>query len=101
MGATLCCGVWVSYCGGFSCCGAWALGEWASVIVARGLSSCGTWDLERRLSSCGVSAWLLRGIWGLPGPGLEPVSRALTDGFLTTAPLGKPSHSFDLHFSHN
>ena len=23
--------------GGFSCCGAWALGAWASVVVARGL----------------------------------------------------------------
>ena len=24
-------------CAGFSCCGAWALGVWASVVVARGL----------------------------------------------------------------
>ena len=29
-------------CGGFSCCGARALGTQASVVVARGLSSCGT-----------------------------------------------------------
>ena len=36
-GATLCCGVLVSHCGGFSCCGAWALGTQASVVVARGL----------------------------------------------------------------
>ena len=28
-------------CGGFSCCEAWALGAQASVVVARGLSSCG------------------------------------------------------------
>ena len=28
-----------SHCGGFSCCGAWALGTWASVVVACGLSS--------------------------------------------------------------
>ena len=28
-------------------------------------------------------------MWDLPGPGLEPVSPALTGGFLTTAPLGK------------
>ena len=28
--------------GGFSCCGAWALGARVSVVVARGLSSCGT-----------------------------------------------------------
>ena len=24
------------WCAGFSCCGAWALGAWASVVVARG-----------------------------------------------------------------
>ena len=35
-GATLHCGVWASYCGGFSC-GAQALGARASVVVARGL----------------------------------------------------------------
>ena len=28
-------------------------------------------------------------MWDLPGPGLEPVSRALAGGFLTTAPPGK------------
>ena len=37
------CGVQASHCGGFSCCGAQALGAWASVVVAHGLSSCGTW----------------------------------------------------------
>ena len=37
-------------------CGAWALGAWASVVVARGLSSCGLRALERRLSSCGARA---------------------------------------------
>ena len=30
-----------SHCGGFSCCTARALGTRASVVVARGLSSCG------------------------------------------------------------
>ena len=56
MGATLCgarashCGVRASHrglrashCGGFSCCGARALGMWASVVVARGLSNGGIW----------------------------------------------------------
>ena len=38
------------------CCREQALGTWASVAVARGLSSCGSWALERRLSSCGVRA---------------------------------------------
>ena len=43
-------------CAGFSCCGVWALGAQASVVVAHGLSSCGLRALERRLSSCGVQA---------------------------------------------
>ena len=45
----------------------------------------------RRLSSCGARAQLLRGMWDLPGPGLEPVSPALAGGFSTTAPPGKPN----------
>ena len=55
-GATLRCDAWASHCGGFSCCGAWALGMWASVVVARGLSSRGSQALEHRLSSCGTRA---------------------------------------------
>ena len=55
-GATLCCGARASQCSGFSCCGAQALGAWASVVVARGFSSCGSRALERRLSSCGAQA---------------------------------------------
>ena len=41
MGAALRCGVQASYCGGFSCCRAWALDTQASVVMACGLSSCG------------------------------------------------------------
>ena len=41
-GATLHCGAWASHCGGFSCCGARALGARASVVVARGLQSAGS-----------------------------------------------------------
>ena len=73
----------------FLCWGAWALGTWASVVAARGLSSCGSWAVEHRLSHCGAWAQLLRGMWDLPGPGLEPVSPALAGGFLTTVPPGK------------
>ena len=54
-GASLCGGAQASHCGGLSCCGTQALGMGASVVVARGLSSCGSRALERRLSSCG--AW--------------------------------------------
>ena len=50
------CGAQASHCGGFSCCRAQALGMLASVVVARWLSSCGSWALEHRLSSCGTRA---------------------------------------------
>ena len=55
-GATLCCSARASHCRGFSCCRARALGVQASVVVARGLSSCGLWALELTLSSCGAQA---------------------------------------------
>ena len=47
----------------------------------------------RRLSNCGSRAQLLRGMWDLPRPGLEPVSPALAGRFSTTAPPGKPQNS--------
>ena len=31
-------------------------------------------------------------MWGLPGPGIEPMTPALAGGFLTTAPPGKKGH---------
>ena len=61
----------------------------ASVVVVHGLSSCGSRAIKHRLSSCGARASLLRGMWDLPGPGLEPTSPALAGGFLTTVPPGK------------
>ena len=56
-GATLHCGAWASPCGGFSCCRALVLGARAAVIAAQ--------------------AYLPRGVWDLPGPGIEPVSPVL------------------------
>ena len=88
--ATLHRGAQASHCRGFSCCGARTLGARVSIVVACGLSSCGSQALERRLSSCGTLAYLLHGTWDLPRPGLEPVSPALAGRFLTTAPPGKP-----------
>ena len=55
-GATLHCGAQASPHGGLSCCRAWALGTWASVVVAHGLSSCGSQALQHKLSSCGAQA---------------------------------------------
>ena len=47
-----------------------------------------------RLSNCGSRAQLLRGMWDLPRPGLEPVSPALAGRFSTTAPPGKPVYIY-------
>ena len=78
-------------CSGFSL-------RWLLLLQSRGsrhtgCSSCGSRALERRLSSCGAWAYLLHGMWDLPGPGFEPVSPALAGGVLTTAPPGKPDGS--------
>ena len=48
----------------------------------------------RRLSSCGSRAQLLRSMWDLPRPGLEPVFPALAGRLSTTAPPGKPQDTF-------
>ena len=66
-----------------------AVGARASIVAAHKLSSCGSRALELRLSSFGARAQLLRGMWDLPRPGLEPVSPALVGRFLSTAPPGK------------
>ena len=85
-------------------------------FCARAFSSCGEWGplfitvcgpltiaaslvsehrlQTRRLSSCGSRAQLLRGMWDLPRPGLEPVSPALAGRLLTTVPPGKPPGLF-------
>ena len=43
----------------------------------------------RRLSNCGSRAQPLRGMWDLPGPGIELVSPALAGRLPTAAPPGK------------
>ena len=48
----------------------------------------------RRLSNYGSRDQLLRGMWDLPRPGLEPVSPELAGRLSTTAPPGKPPSSF-------
>ena len=60
----------------------------ASPVAEHGLQT-------RRLSSRGSQAQLLRGMWDLPRPGLEPVSPALAGRLSTTAPPGKP---LKMHF---
>ena len=84
------------FCGrAFSSCGKWGplfiavrgpLTIMASLVAKHKLQT-------RRLSSCGSQAQLLRGMWDLPRPGLEPVSPTLAGRFSITAPPGKPSIS--------
>ena len=68
--------------GGFSPWGAQALGSWVSAVV------------EHRLRSCSSWAWLLCGMWGFPGPGIEPMSPAVAGRW-------NPNHwtTKEVHFS--
>ena len=76
------------HCAGFSL--QWLLLLQSTGSSCMGFSSCGSWALECRLSSCGARAQLVCGMWDLPGPGLKPVYPALAGRFLTTAPPWKP-----------
>ena len=74
----------------FSSCSEWGP---LFIVVCRPLTIAASLVAEhrlqiRRLSSCGSRAQLLRGMWDLPRPGLEPVSPALEGRFSTTAPPG-------------
>ena len=61
----------------------------ASLAAEHRLQTC-------RLSNCGSRAQLLRGMWDLPRPGLEPMSPALAGRLSTTAPPGKPQSAFNV-----
>ena len=75
----------------FSSCGEWVL----LFIVACGLLTAVASLVEHGLQGmCGLSSWggmayLPRGMWNLPRPGINPMSSVLTVGFLTSGPPGK------------
>ena len=76
----------------FSSCGKWGplfITVHGPVTIAASLVAEHSLQM-RRLSSCGIQAQPLRGMWDLPRPGLEPVSPAPAGGLSTTAPPGKP-----------
>ena len=67
----------------------------SSLVAKLGLLTVVDSLVELRLSSsssssCGSWAYLLHGMWDLPGPGIEPMSPALAGGFFTSESLGKP-----------
>ena len=65
---------------------------WCTGFSLRGLSCCGVLALGcTGFSSCGTLAWLPHGMWDLPGPEIDPMSRALAGRFLTTEPPGMPN----------
>ena len=69
--------------GGFSCCGAQALG-------CLDFSSCSLRAPACRLSSCGTQGLVAPWLWNLLEPGIEPIFLTLQGRFLTTGPPGKP-----------
>ena len=79
--------------GGFSCCGSRALGAWALVVVAHGLSCPVTvgssFNFSMGTLSCGMWESYL-----VPWPWIEPSYAALKGESLTTGPPGKSSYEF-------
>ena len=59
-------------------------------LLACELSSFGSVALEHKLSNGGAQAWLLHGMWDLPGSGIEPVSPALAGNSLPLSHQGRP-----------
>ena len=67
-----------SHCGGSSCCGAWAPGLLALLVVARGLSSCGRPRFPKDLHTGSVgkeSACDAGDMRSIPGSGRSPGER--------------------------
>ena len=84
------CGAWVFHCSDFSLLRAEhkLQSVQASVVEARGISSCDARIPEHRLNSCDTWAQLLCGILDLPGPGIKHMSPALAGRFFTMKALG-------------
>ena len=79
------------YMGTFSSCGEQGLLSGCSAQASHcgAFSCCREQALEPRFRNCGSRAQLLRGMWDLSGPGIEPVTPALVGRFLTTGPPGE------------
>ena len=77
--------VWVSHCSVFSCCGAYALGPWASVMVVHRLPRCRA--QVQYLWHMGLAAlvWHVGSSWSK-----DQTRVSYTGRFFTTEPPGKP-----------
>ena len=78
VGATFCCGVQASHCGGFSC-GAQAPGTWASVLATRRLQY--LWHMSL------VAPWHVESSWTRDQTHVPCIGRQILG--LTTGPPGK------------
>ena len=76
----LCCSA-----GAFSSCGEWGL---LFVVVLGLLIAVASLLPKRGFGSCDPQPLLFRGVWDLPGPGIECVFPAMADRFLTDGPPG-------------
>ena len=64
--------------------------QWPLLLLSRGSRNVGFSSLACGLNSCGSRAWLLHGMWDLPGSRMEHVSFALAGRFFITEPPRKP-----------
>ena len=63
--------------------------RWLLLCVERTLHAWTSAVAAHRLSSCGIQAQLLRGVWNPLEPGIKPMSLALAGRFLSTVPPRK------------
>ena len=75
------------------------------VVVSGAYSLVVVWGLLTPVASllvdhglCSVGS-IVGGMWDLPGPGIEPLSPVLAEGFFTTETPGKPHKSYILRVS--
>ena len=70
----------------------WRFLLWSTVSSPAGFSTCDSWALESKFSSCGPWAQLpcSMGMWKPPRHGVEPLFPALAGMLSNTGPQGKP-----------
>ena len=86
--------VFITVSGLFAICGERGLFSGCGTRASHydGFCQCRAWAVCSR--SCGTWAQLLRGMWDLPGPGIELIFPVLAGEFLTTRPPGTPTTCF-------
>ena len=81
-------------CAGLRCCRGLSLAQVRGLLLVAGLGLPPRWLLGAELRSRAQAQlwrcpWFLLGLRGLPAPGIEPMSPALTGGLSTTGPPGE------------